>query len=285
MGAFGLNASIMDACNLAWKIGLCARNQARLSVLGPTYCAERRLHANCIIRVSGSYLRFICHSDLPLAEFDAPPPSLSWVPDAVPYTAGEELDFLRAFFANNGPFLLGVDAPYAPGVLVPEKPPGAIGPLNGVRAPNPRLCFSASETGYLYDMTTGAATFHLLLFVSDLRGPVRRALARFAAALGQPQSFYSRFGGPERFNLVVVAKAVPFEAEDLMAGEDLSAVRRHARLLFDDRAPDEDAHTCYEVDHAEGAVVVVRPDLWIGTSAFLGDGATALDEYFGNFML
>ncbi len=70
MGAFGLNASIMDSANVAWKIGLCARNLAQLSTLGPTYDQERRLHANCIIRVSGSYLRFVCNSEFPLASFD-----------------------------------------------------------------------------------------------------------------------------------------------------------------------------------------------------------------------
>lgn len=65
MGAFGLNASIMDSANLAWKLGLCALNLAKPSILLPTYDTERRAHANRIIRVSGSYLRFVCNSDFP----------------------------------------------------------------------------------------------------------------------------------------------------------------------------------------------------------------------------
>jgi phenol 2-monooxygenase len=45
MGAFGLNASNVDAANLAWKIGLVGQNKARLEALLPTYSVERRLHA------------------------------------------------------------------------------------------------------------------------------------------------------------------------------------------------------------------------------------------------
>ena len=107
MGAFGLNASIMDACNLAWKIGLCAKGAGRLDTLGQTYDAERRLHANAIIRVSGSYLRFVCNSTTPLAEFEKGAANLEegvTLPDAVSYTPGEDLQFVRAFFSRNGPF-------------------------------------------------------------------------------------------------------------------------------------------------------------------------------------
>lgn len=54
MDAFGLNASIIDASNLAWKIGLIARSRAQLASLAPTYDRERRLFAQRIIKVSGS---------------------------------------------------------------------------------------------------------------------------------------------------------------------------------------------------------------------------------------
>ena len=64
MGAFGLNASILDAANLAWKLGLAARGKAKVDAILPTYNGERRQHAVRIIEVSGTYLRFICGSDL-----------------------------------------------------------------------------------------------------------------------------------------------------------------------------------------------------------------------------
>ena len=284
MGAFGLNASIMDAANLAWKIGLCSRNLAKISALGPTYDAERRLHAHCIIRVSGSYLRFVCNSEFPLAEFERDDSGLGKLPDAVPYTPGEDLEFVRAFFAANGQFLLGVDAAYLPSVLSPAQHGGAIAPRNGVRAPNPRVCFSSTSTGYLYDALTGAATIHLVVFASDLQGPVRTALEAFSVKLASSTSFYNRFGGRDRFNIVVVTKCLPYEAELLLGSDDLKAVRENARVLYDDRTPDEDAHSCYEVNHTKGAIVVVRPDLWVGTSVFLKD-AEALGDYFEQWLV
>ncbi|KAI8932346.1 hypothetical protein NX059_010539 [Plenodomus lindquistii] len=67
MDAFGLNASIMDAPNLAWKMGLVAQNKAKLETLMSTYSLERRKHACCIIETSGEYLRFVCAVDLDIA--------------------------------------------------------------------------------------------------------------------------------------------------------------------------------------------------------------------------
>lgn len=60
-------------------------------------------------------------------------------------------------------------------------------------------------------------------------------------------------------------------------------VRDHATVLYDDRAPDEDAHTCYAVDHQQGAIVVIRPDLWIGQSLPLAK-AKELGVYFDEWL-
>ncbi len=36
---------------------------------------------------------------------------------------------------------------------------------------------------------------------------------------------------------------------------------------------------CYEVDHTRGALMVVRPDLWFGQTAFLDESEVALEKY------
>ena len=77
---------------------------------------------------------------------------------------------------------------------------------------------------------------------------------------------------------------MPAEAAIAMEGRDLEEVRKRGRLLYDDRAPDESAHTWFEVDHGRGAVVVVRPDLWVGVSVFLNRG-DLLDSYFGKWLV
>jgi len=287
MGAFGLNASIMDAANVAWKVGLCSRNLAQLSALGPTYDQERRLHANCIIRVSGSYLRFVCNSNFPLASFDQGASDLENLPDSIPYTQGKDVEFLREFFGKHGQFLLGVDAPYPSNCISTRarSGPQAISIRNGVRAPNPRLCFSASSTGYLYDILTGADKIHFVIFGSDLQGPIANALAKVSALFSSPDSFYHTYGGKSRFNSVLVTKCLEYEVAPLLSGTRFAGLRNNCTLLFDDRSPDEDAHTCYEVDHARGAFVIIRPDLWIGESAFLDEADGVLKAYFDAWLL
>ena len=46
---------------------VCAR-ASRISTLVPTYGLERRQHAQWLIRISGSYLRFVWGSDIPEEE-------------------------------------------------------------------------------------------------------------------------------------------------------------------------------------------------------------------------
>lgn len=278
MGAFGLNASIMDSANLAWKIGLCAKNLAKLSILGPSYDSERRYHTNRIIHVSGCYLRFVCNSTTPIASFSYVRPEWPPLTESVEYSPGEDLPYLESFFGTHSQFLLGVDCDYGFSPISPSRTSLAITPRNGVRAPNPRVCFSKTNCGYLYDALTGAAMIHLVLFGSNLQGSVYRHLANFARFLFSPTSFYQIFGGRARFNLVLLTKCLPHEARPLLEGNEIVSLRDNCTILYDDRAPDEDAHTCYGINHGKGAAVIVRPDLWIGTSVFL-DEAEELGKY------
>ncbi len=183
-GAFALNGSIMNAANLAWKLGLCALDLAPISPLHSTYSLERRAHAARIIRVSSFYLRFICNSALPMVKKldndintshdDGP----EYNPTSVTHTPEDNLAFLKYFFTTHGHFLLGLNASHSTSVLTTPalQTIRAIGPLNGVRAPNPRICFSPDRTGYLYNMMAGASTMHVLLFLSTFLAPFDKAL-------------------------------------------------------------------------------------------------------------
>ena len=303
MGAFGLNASILDSANLAWKIGLCARGLARTDALVPTYEMERRRHAVRIIQTSGAYLRFVCSSNLPVIDLDgigtAPrtdedeeeSPPVKYEESTENSGANWEEDdkkFLARFFARNGPFLLGVDAPYGDSIVSPPRskrqavhPPTDV--KNGVRAPNPRVCFDSGKTGYLYDKMIGAAMFNIVIFASDLMGPIRVRLATFSKAL-RSDGFFLKYGGLERFRIIVVVKGMPFDVKAKMGGEDLRDLRENSILLADDRSPDEDAHTTYGINHAKGAAVIVRPDLWVGNS-FFPDEVGDMGCYFEAFLV
>ena len=293
-GAFGLNSSIYDASNLGWKLGLCCRNLATPSSILPTYDLERRLFANRVIRASGAYLRFICGvTDLPLAQLRGSGEDLESYMDDMPPRDGSRKGDMRwtgAFFARNSMFLLGFDAPDTVSNLCPsnrvdggeKQRPIAVG--NGKRAPNPRVCFAEGKTGYLYDKMTGAARFHIVVFGSDLRGPVRERITHFSRHALGPRGFFARFGGAAMFNVVLVVKCLPCDKDKLLQGNDLSALRQHATVVFDDRSPNEDAGYWYGINHARGAVVAVRPDLWVGTSCWPEEGVS-LRAYFDDFLV
>ena len=296
LGAFGLNSSIYDASNLGWKLGLCARELATPSALLPTYDLERRLFANRVIRASGAYLRFICGiTDLPLAELRGTGDDLESYMDDLPDLDGTrdgDLRWCAAYFGQNAKFLLGVDVPHTVSKICPairfdvgeKQRPVAVD--NGKRAPNPRVCFTKGTTGYLYDKMTGASRFHILIFGSDLQGPVRERIAHFSKHALGPNGFFTRFGGETMFNVVLVLKCLPYEKEALLgdADDDLSNLREHATVVYDDRAPDEDAGYWYGINHARGAVVAVRPDLWVGTSCWPEED-DVLKDYFAGFLV
>ena len=291
MGAMGLNSSIYDASNLGWKLGLCARGMAKPSALLPSYDLERRLFANRVIRASGAYLRFILDAqDIPLAQLRGTGDDLETYMDDLPRLDGTRLGALKwtgAFFGRNSKMLVGMEVPYTisticPATKVSDKRPITI--ENGRRAPNPHVCITESSTGYLYDRMTGAARFHILVFASDLQGPVRERIARFSQQALGPNGFYTAFGGADMFNIVLIFKCLPFEKEDLLKGGDLDNLRERASVVFDDRPPDEDAAYCYGINHARGAIVAVRPDLWVGTSCW-PEESHVLEEYFGSFLV
>lgn len=190
--------------------------------------------------------------------------------------------FLPDFYMRYGAFLLGLDIAYGGGMLNAVQEKGAVTVENGVRCPNPRVCFSSGEAGYLYDKMKGSALFHILVFGSSLRGPVKEQLGAFSSAL--ENGFYAEFGKKEIFNIVLITKCLPFETEERLADGGLATLREIATVVFDDRPPDEDAHYVWGIDHSKGAVVVVRPDLWVGMSAYPNQ-ATELDGYFCQFLL
>ncbi|KAL6233252.1 hypothetical protein BDW75DRAFT_232144 [Aspergillus navahoensis] len=293
LGAFGLNSSVYDAANLGWKLGLCIQKQALPTVLLPTYDSERRLSANRVIRCSGAYLRFICNSNLPLASLRGLHEELESHDERLPKLDGSieaDRQFMDTFYRQNSAFLMGLEFPIIESAITPAdsgKRPLTV--RNGARAPNPRVCLDTEHTGYLYDRMTGVSRFHILIFGSDLLGPVRERLAIFSRQAFGPTGFFNQYGGEDKFNVVLVVKALPYQIAQLLGpqngqGDDLRELRDHVTVVYDDRAPDADAHYWYGVNHARGAVAVIRPDLAVGVSIW-PEEVGKLEAYFGGFLV
>ncbi|KAI9371573.1 FAD binding domain-containing protein [Aspergillus egyptiacus] len=295
LGGFGFNSSLYDASNLGWKLGLCIQNRAKPSIVLPTYDNERRLAANRVIRCSGAYLRFICNSHLPLASLRGLGETLESHDEVLPKLDGTteaDLQFVYTFYRRHSMFLLGVEWPIIESPICPpdvETLQRPVSIINGARAPNPRVCLGTEYTAYLHDVMKGVCRFHILVFASDLQGPVRARLATFSRKAFQPAGLFCRFGGAEQFNVVLVTKVLPYQAAGLLGPnpqgiDDLRELREHVTVIYDDRAPDDDAHYWYGVNHARGAVVAVRPDLAVGVSIWPED-VDKLNTYFGSFLL
>ncbi|KAL1850581.1 hypothetical protein Plec18170_006866 [Paecilomyces lecythidis] len=296
-GAFGLNASILDAANLGWKLGFCARGLAPIQTLLSTYDMERRLHAANVVELSGKYLRYCCNSDETVPHThelgkDLGAEAIKHAVRGEPYglaKPGEALPenlYLADYYYKYGAFMLGLDVAYGKSTLFPPQNE-AQAPVvvdNGVRAPNPRVSLSPGTTGYLYDVMKGAGYIHLVVFASSIEGQVKHNLQQFVKSLCDPAGFYLRYGGRKLFNIVVVTKRLPFEIDTVMAEPELQVLRAAATVVFDDQAPDEDGHTMWGVDHGTGAVVAVRPDLWVGKSV-RPDQVDELDSYFSKFLI
>ncbi|KAL9621629.1 MAG: hypothetical protein Q9204_008103, partial [Flavoplaca sp. TL-2023a] len=179
-------------------------------------------------------------------------------------------------------FILGVDAPYDSSAISPASSSSkgvAIGPHNGVRAPNPRLCFFARSTGYLYNALVVADIIHLVIFASDPRGPMQEALARLSSELESPQAFFHTYGARSHFNSVFLCKDFPSEVGLILdIDEQLAGLKQYCTILYDERAPDQDAHSSYKVSHARGAVIVVATQIALdpsGSNIKSRDPATA----------
>jgi phenol 2-monooxygenase len=210
----------------------------------------------------------------------------------------EDLAFLTSFFKENGQFLLGVDCTYDQSVIAKDHisveqmlshdKPFPLKVRSGVRAPNPRVCLSTTQTGYLYDPMAGPSRFHVVLFASSLSSSsVRSQVNKFATALSDATGFYHRFGGSTNFHIMLVVTLLPFEYAELDSSRNeygfISTFKdMEVTVLFDDRSPDESAHLTYGVNYDTGAVAVIRPDLVMGTACCPGD-AKVLQDYFDGF--
>lgn len=282
-GAFGMNTGIMDAHNLAWKLALLCKGIAKPGLLD-TYDLERRENALRAVRTSARYLRFVGNctfQNLDGSETDAEPEI------EAPAAPGEDphVAFFKRFADENARFLIGLDVDYAANVVNRAADPAVSGVRAGYRAPDPRVALSRARSGRLYDAFGRLDQFTLVVFASNLGGALAPRLRALDAYLASPKSFYRGAASGDLFKLVVVARATPTEADARIAGFPFLAA--HAQLVYDDQLPPGifggDAHSIYGVDHARGAVVVVRPDTWVGTAVTV-DGVSSLEAYFSSFL-
>ncbi|KAH9024977.1 FAD binding domain-containing protein [Lactarius hengduanensis] len=257
----GMNASMNDTHNLAWKLTHVLRGWADISLL-KTYEFERRKYAQDLIAFDKEFSALFSEKLREDGEGHGP--------------TYEE--FIGAF-QNYGNFSSGVGVHYSPSAVTdPLYQAAAENLIIGQRLlPHVLVRAADAREVNIQDLAPSDSRFKLFVFPGVHADKV-------ASFLERPEGFFNR----RRDACSVIT---------IMCGEKTTVnhlavppvLRPHwTKVLLDDTDITGTRggwiHERYGISRTAGAVVVVRPDGYVGTVAPL-DKLTVLDDYFGSFML
>lgn len=267
----GMNASMNDSHNLVWKMAHVLRGWADISLL-KTYELERQKYANDLIDFDREFAKKF--SDKPKTEGSE---------DGVSH---EEF---KKTFQKFGLFSSGIGVHYAPSSVVsPTYQSAASGLPIGQRVlPQMFLRAADGRPFEIQDVLPSDTRFKVLVFTGDTSDPEQLLKVNdVAEGLKRVLQLYA----PGR-DVVKMFDVLTFSAavkERVMYNAVPPLLRAHWTKVFTD---DMDTvgklagggYEYYGIDKKEGAVVVVRPDGYVGTAAPLSH-VSDLEGYFAGFM-
>ncbi|KAF2710742.1 3-propionate hydroxylase [Pleomassaria siparia CBS 279.74] len=257
--AQGMNTGMHDSVNLGWKLSLVLQGLAKPDLLH-TYEAERLPNVQRLINYDKDISRLMT---MQLPE--------NWAGDP----NADPNEVLGVVMAEAATFSSGLGIYYEPDSLLSiASSSGLTSVQPGQRAPDVVLQKPATfEATRLQTETPNIARFYIVLFAGDV-AQTKSSLAAFSQSVEDMQwlhdcsnpiswiSIFSVAGGPSAYETV---GGMPF-----------------GKVLYDE---DHSAHKRYGVDVGRGAVIILRPDGWIGTVTQLGSGAAqAVGSYFKKFL-
>lgn len=305
----GMNAGMHDSVNLAWKLSLVLQGRAKQELLH-TYDTERRPNAERLIKYD---------EDISVLVTGRLPKSWTGDPNTDPHVVlgtilQEAKGFNTGLTIGFGPNMLNLTmnemsdrGAISSNVLIPAPA------RPGYRAPDVKLLVPALlQPIWLQQVTPNHARFRIVIFAGDAEftNETYRALTR---GLEQSMAFFPKTStangiangcGYNRENAQRQTPAVsdgyqlkgqdnkpqplPIDFLTILTGAaanpwHLLGIEPFGRVYYD---PDCSAHRRYDVDQKEGAVVVLRPDGWVGAILELDAiGIVArLEEYFRSFL-
>ncbi|KAJ7672151.1 FAD binding domain-containing protein [Mycena polygramma] len=261
--AQGLNTGVHDAVNLSWKLALNILNLGKKSLLG-SYDQERKPCVQQVIDndkvismlISGQY-----------------PPR---------YQGRKEhpRDILTEWYTdvNIQLFTLGLGISYCTNLLnYAGSDPSAATVAPGERGPDVYLTsIGTGDPIRLHQILKNDAKFHIVVFAGN---PIlsRSGLTALRTALDSPTAFTRTYPARRVFRFTTIAAASGNGATDVLGMPAFGG----GRIYWD---AEGSAHSMYGVDQARGAVVVFRPDGWIGCVVALED-VQDLAGYFGDLLV
>ncbi|KAH8110730.1 FAD binding domain-containing protein [Phellopilus nigrolimitatus] len=273
----GMNASMNDSHNLVWKITHVLRGWADPSIL-KTYELERRKYAQDLIDFDRKFSALF--SGKPRTEENH---------DGVSHE-----EFLAAFQTFGG-FTSGIGIQYSPSPITNLAHQALATNLSiGARMPPQTiLCAADARPFELQDLLPSDSRFKVVVFTGNLDAETQRAkvdlFAKEAAGEGGFLLKYGvRTGAEKGWASVFEVLTVLVGTKETVNYTSVPAVlRSHWTKVFVDDLEVKGinggtAYSSYGIP-PEGAVVIVRPDGYVGMIAPL-EGAKALDDYFASFM-
>ncbi|KAG2128294.1 FAD binding domain-containing protein [Suillus clintonianus] len=265
----GMNASMNDSHNLAWKIALVLRGWADMSLLS-TYESERRKFALDLIEFDKMWSTLCSSKSLTEQNGNG--------------DSGEHV--LKAFQTD---FTSGIGVHYDPSIAVNDRNQElASGLVIGKRVPPCKFVRAADgRLVELQDLLPSDFRFKLLIFIGEFGDQLQQArVESMATDMQAPECFLNRYATPgnSRFDIITISKGRKEVFEFLRLP---TLLRSHWSKVFIDDTDvtgsfGGEGYSYYGVG-PEGAFVVVRPDGYVGAIAPL-DHVEVLDAYFASFM-
>lgn len=264
----GMNASINDTHNLAWKLAYVLRGWADLSLL-KTYESERRQYALDLINFDKKFAKLF-----------------SGKPISKEYKNGvSHEEFLRAFQTFSG-FSSGIGIHYTESSIVNSTYQDVASKLIvGKRVP-PEMVLRATDSRpfNIQDLLPSDARFKLLVFTGDTSRA--STLATLQQSADDLQSILTRYCAAGSITSVFDIISISSESKATILYNALPPLlRSHWTKVYVaniNGLQDDNVYARYGVA-ADGAVVVVRPDGYVGMMRPL-QKIEDLNSYFQLFM-
>ncbi|TFK39715.1 FAD binding domain-containing protein [Crucibulum laeve] len=266
----GMNASMNDTHNLAWKLALVVRGLADMSLL-QTYEFERRKYAQDLIAFDRQFAKLF--SGKPRTELNQ---------DGVSHE-----EFLKAFQTFGG-FTSGVGIHYAESPITNSTHQAfAKDLIIGKRLPPQALIRAADARPVeIQDYLPSDCRFKILIFAGNTSSTEQQTkIEKLADSMSSILTLYVHSGNiSDIFDIISISSATK---KDVRYNSLPALFRSHwSKVLLDDidvqGKQGGDAYKNFGVD-SSGVVVIVRPDGYVGTVAPF-DSVKDIKAYFSSFM-
>ncbi|KAF9474825.1 hypothetical protein BDN70DRAFT_815025 [Pholiota conissans] len=266
----GMNASMGDSHNLAWKLAHVIKGSATKSLLH-TYELERKKYAQDLIDF-----------DKKFASLFSGKPRTEEHQDGVSHT-----EFLKIFQTFGG-FTSGIGIHYADSIITQSQSQSTALNLKIGERLLPQVFMRAADTRpvEIQDLCPSDGRFKILVFMGNTSQ--KTVLERAHSVAEELGSLLSKFANGNVFLLFDILSISSAKKADVRYNHLPFLLRSHwSKALIDDTdatgKKGGDGYQSYGIDEMGGAVVIVRPDGYIGTIVPL-DGISNVGSYFNSFI-